>query len=53
MFITDQNGFGLALFYFEQPFGRKQSQRAWGSLSLNMSFDELCLIISFIECRSL
>ena len=51
MFITDQNEFGFVLF--EQPFGRKQAQRAWGSLSLNMSFDELCLIISFIECGSL
>ena len=53
MFITDQNEFGFVLFCFEQPFGRKQSQRAWGSLSLNMSFDELCLIISFIQCGSL
>ena len=34
-------------------FCRKQSQRAWGFLSLNMSFDELCLIISFIEYGSL
>ena len=53
MFITDQNGFGFGFVLFEQPFGRKQSQQAWGSLSLNMSFDELCFIISFIECRSL
>ena len=62
-FITDQSVFYFVFFLFiyfcfvffllEQPFGRKQAQRAWRTLSLSKSFDELCFVISFIECRSL